>query len=56
MGKNYYTRLHLRHHTYYIRVGVPKALKALEKITGMIVSFESLLPDVVYRNLESIYE
>lgn len=31
MGKNYYTRLHLRHHTYYIRVGVPKALKALEK-------------------------
>ena len=29
--KQYQTRLHLRDHTYYIRVAVPKALKALEK-------------------------
>ena len=31
MGKNYYTRFHLRNHTYYIRVGVQKTLKSLEK-------------------------
>ena len=29
--KQYQTRLHLRDHTYYIRVAVPKALKTLEK-------------------------